>query len=296
MPTHTFASLTLALFREFDIIHIHSVEPALLAPLVRWKTRVVATSHGQAYRRGKWGPLARWISRRAEPVYLRTAHACIAVSKTLKSYYEARYGRRVEYIPNGVVVEPRAEGDALEKFGLSPSQYLLFAGRLDPTKGCRTALEAYLLSGRPEPFVVMGGSTYTDEYVAMLRSSYASESIRFIGHQTGSVFWQVLQNAKAFIFPSEIEGLSIALLEAMSQSLPIVYSDIPENREVADGVGLSFRTGDARDLASKLGELLADDAEARRLGRLAFERVKRDYNWESVTDMTEAVYREALHD
>lgn len=294
MASHTLLSIACACCRSFDLLHFHSVDPSLFTPLARWRAPIVSTSHGQAYRRAKWGPAARWASRRAESVFMRVPDARIAVSRTLQRYYENRYHRRVVYIPNGVEVQAReTRHDALERHGLSPRGYVLFAGRLDPTKGCHVAIDGYLRSGIAEKLVVLGDSTYTDVYVTRLHA-FRSRRILFLGHVSGSDYWQLLQNAEALVFPSEMEGLSLVLLEAMSQALPVIYSDIPENDELASGVGFAFHTGDKEDLARQMAYVANHRAEARVRGERARARVLRDYTWKSVTDRTEQVYQEAL--
>jgi glycosyltransferase involved in cell wall biosynthesis len=294
MATHTLLSVIAAWFRSFDLVHFQSVEPTLFAPLVKWHAPVISTSHGQSYRRAKWGPCAKWAARRAETVFMRVPDARIAVSQTLKRYYEGRYGRRVIYIPNGVnVYPPIREHAALDAHGLIPNGYVLFAGRLDPSKGCHVAIEAYLRSRIAKRLVVIGSSTYTHRYVEKIYE-YGSDRILFLEYQTGAEFWQFMQNCCAFVFPSEIEGLSIVLLEALGQGRPVIYSDIPENAEVAEGIGYPFRTGDVEDLAAKIRYVAEHPEEARIRGEQGKPRILQEFNWDRVVDRTEQAYRHLL--
>jgi glycosyltransferase involved in cell wall biosynthesis len=290
MATHTLLAVIAACIRNFDIIHFQSVEPALFCPLAKWRARIIATSHGQAYRRAKWGPCAKWAARRAESVFMRFPDARIAVSRTLKRYYEDRYGRPVTYIPNGVDAHPPVPGHAtLDAHHLRPGGYLLFAGRLDPTKGCHVAIEAHLRSGIPQELVIVGSSTHTDTYVRKLHR-LRSDRIRFLDYQTGDAFWELMQNCAAFVFPSEIEGLSLVLLEAMSQARPVLYSDIPENAEVAAGPGFGFRVGHVEELAARIRYVMEHREEARIRGEMGRARVLDEFRWSSVVDQTEEVY------
>jgi glycosyltransferase involved in cell wall biosynthesis len=296
MASHTLLSALAACVGTFDVLHFQSVDPALFAPLVSWRTRIVATSHGQAYRRGKWGPLGRWASRQAERVFMTVPDGRIAVSRTLKRYYETRYRRPVTYIPSGVDVHPPVPGHAtLDRYGLAPRDYLLFAGRLDPSKGCHLAIEAFLRSDVPHKLVVLGDSTYTRQYVEMLHACGSSRVV-FLGHQSGLAFWEILQNCLAFVFPSEMEGLSVVLLEALGQALPVIYSEIPENEEVAAGVGFGFRPGNAHDLTDVMRYVVDHPAEARARGIRGRERILRDFTWDLVAARTEQVYRSVLED
>lgn len=294
MASHTVLSVIASWFEDFDILHFHSVEPSLFAPMAKWHTPVVSTSHGQAYRRDKWGAAAKWACHRAESVFMRVPDARIAVSRTLQRYYEARYHRPVAYVPNGVTIHTPVRGhDVLDRHGLVPGEYLLFAGRLDPTKCCHLAIDGYLRSGVEQKLAVIGGSTYTDEYVAKLNACRC-DRIVFLGHQSGSDFWQLMQNCSAFVFPSEIEGMSIVLLEALGNSLPVIYSDIPENVEVAEGVGFGFRVGDAEDLATRMKYVAEHPAEACERAERGRETVRRRFDWDAVADRTEKEYRRVL--
>jgi glycosyltransferase involved in cell wall biosynthesis len=290
MPLHTFLSSILVRFLRFDVVHFHSVDPILFAPLAGLGDRAVCTSQGQAYRRGKWDGLAKFGSRFAENRFLRASFPIIAVSRTLKEYYESVCGREVTFIPNAAEIPGALPQRLVAQLGLVPDQYILFIGRLDPTKGCHTAIKAYIQSGLSLPLVIMGGSVHTNEYVQQLRQS-SPRNVFFIGHQTGIDYWSVLQHSKFVLFPTEIEGMSIALLEAMGQSRPIIYSDIAENEEVAHDVGLSFRCGDVDHLAERIVKLANNPRLARAIGERAKSRVEERYNWDIVVSEVEAIYR-----
>jgi glycosyltransferase involved in cell wall biosynthesis len=96
--------------------------------------------------------------------------------------------------------------------------------------------------------------------------------------------------------PSDIEGLSQALLEAMALGLPVVASAVGGNPElVIDGrTGLLAPPRDARAWANQLSRLVDDRALAERLGRAGRELVRRSFTLERTAQRTEAVYREAV--
>jgi glycosyltransferase involved in cell wall biosynthesis len=91
-----------------------------------------------------------------------------------------------------------------------------------------------------------------------------------------------------------MEGLSIALLEALSHGRCVLMSDIPANLEVAGDCALPFRSRDIGDLREKLQRLLTDPELVRSYEALARERIREHYNWDRVVDATEAAYRELL--
>ncbi len=294
MAFHTFSSIWYTLLYDRpDILHIQSVDPALFSFLARAGTSVVATSHGQAYRRDKWGSIARWMSKLAERGFMYCTDRRISVSRTLKDYYEQKYRREVTYIPNGVNILEIEGVERLAPFGLRGDDYILYVGRLIPTKGPGLLIKAYKNLDTEKKLVIAGGTSYTSGYERKLREN-ASGKIIFTGYQYGEILWQLFRNCSLFVFPSEIEGLPIVLLEAMSFAAPIVFSDIPENLEAAEGVGLAFRNKDQKDLEDKIGYALAHQNLMKDLGQAARKRVEEQFNWEAVVERTEAVYQSLL--
>jgi len=81
-----------------------------------------------------------------------------------------------------------------------------------------------------------------------------------------------------------MEGLSLALLDAMGAAVCVLTSDIPENREVIGNTGLTFRAGDATDLARMLRQLLADAPLRAAMGRSAQARVREHYLWPGIAE------------
>src|SRR2546427_3505647 len=82
-----------------------------------------------------------------------------------------------------------------------------------------------------------------------------------------------------FVLPSDVEGLSLALLDAMGAGICVLTSDILENREVVEGAGFTFRRGDVRDLERMLRLLISDARVRKAAGRDARERVRERYLW-----------------
>ena len=105
---------------------------------------------------------------------------------------------------------------------------------------------------------------------------------------------ELFSNAYCFVQPSENEGLSIALLEAMSYGRVIVVSDIPENVEAANGCGLIFENKNVKDLADKLQYLINNPQLIQAMGDSGKEVVDREYNWDSIADEILKVYKAAI--
>jgi len=278
---------------DFDIIHIHSADPCILAWVPRARYGLVATSHGQAYIRKKWNVAARSMSKFAERFFIRVPRIKTSVSKPLADYYNEKYGAGVKYIPNGIVFRDKPPVHLLEKWGLETGGYLFCsAGRIEKTKGLSTLVEAYRRLDPGMPLIVAGGGSATDEaYFEKLRKN-SPEGVRFVGFLTGDEFFALYAHAKVFVFPSEYEAMSMALLEGLSFGTPTVFSDIPENRAVADGIGFAFKVSNTDSLVKQLEFVLGHPEEAARAGERAAAYVRAEHSWEAVARLYDAVYSE----
>jgi glycosyltransferase involved in cell wall biosynthesis len=87
-----------------------------------------------------------------------------------------------------------------------------------------------------------------------------------------------------------MEGLSLALLDAMGAGLCVLTSDVPENREVVDGAGFTFQHGSSADLADRLRFLIANPAVRAAAGRTARRRIEEQYQWEKIAEDIEKAY------
>ncbi|MBN2566125.1 MAG: glycosyltransferase family 4 protein [Candidatus Eisenbacteria bacterium] len=295
--THTARSLWHARRGGYDLVHVHAIGPGLLLPCARLLgfRRSVLTFHALDYERAKWGPVAKAVLRISEQVAVRCASEVIAVSTSGARHLEGKYRRRIHYIPNGPgKLTKRPPGQLLQRLGLRGGDYVLFVGRLIPEK-CPDDLVAAMRELPELKVVFAGDSSYTNEYTNRLRSAAGAQAM-FPGYMYGSDLEELYSSALAYVLPSEVEGLSISLLEAMAFGLPVVVSDIPGNVEALGdpAAGLVYPLRDRGALAAAL-ESLAGSSELRRdLGAKAVARVEQVYDWEAIADQTLAVYERAL--
>lgn len=287
---HTLLSTLHACFSDFDIVHYHTLGPSLFSFVPRlFGKKTVVTVQGLDWQRRKWSWFARIVLRAGEWASVHFPDQTIVVSRTLEEYYWQRYHKPVAYIPNGTVVRSQCAGSALQRFGLSARNYVLFMGRLSPEKNCDLLIEAFEQIETPMKLVFAGGSSHTDEYVSALRS-HESNRIRFLGWLAGDDLEEVLTNTALFVLPSDMEGLSLALLDAMGAGLCVLASDVPENREVIADAGFTFSRGDLIHLCQMLTRLLSDANIRELAGQRARERVFQNYLWEHVTSELERIY------
>jgi glycosyltransferase involved in cell wall biosynthesis len=275
----------------YDLVHIHSTDPCLLAWLPRARWGVVATSHGQAYKLKKWNPIARWISKLAERFFIHLPKNLTTVSLPLADYYRAKYQREVRYIPNGVRVMEQPDASHLRKWGLEPEGYLFCAaGRFERTKGIHTLLEAYARLGTSLPLILAGGGNGSDVgYVNELLHAKPA-GVKCVGFLTGDSLFALYAYARAFVFPSENEAMSMAFLEGLSFGTPTVYSNIPANETVAHGLGYSFAVADAGALAETLEYVMSNYREAREKGRQAQSYIQKKHDWTTIAAQYNDLY------
>ncbi|WP_210440868.1 glycosyltransferase family 4 protein [Nocardioides xinjiangensis] len=300
--THSAASTAAAMHMHADIVHYHALGPGLLAPAPRMLSRagVVLTVHGLDNERSKWSGAARAALGAAHWMSARVPDVTVAVSHALVEHYAHEFGREAVYVPNGVVPRsPCPSGAALAQYGLRPGGYLLFVGRLVPEKAADLLIRAYRRVPGGLRLVIAGGSSFTDDYVASLhRLARRDQRVVLSGYVYGDRLAELYSNAAAFVLPSNLEGMALTLLEAVSYGLPVVASDIAPNREIAGeqaGYRL-FRTGDEEALAAALLRVLAGGQAERAAAARLRERVLADHCWDTAARQMREIYLELVRE
>jgi glycosyltransferase involved in cell wall biosynthesis len=291
---HTIFSTVHVLGTRANIVHYHTLGPALFSFIPRLVgKKTIVTVQGLDWQRRKWGRFAAAVLRLGEQASHRLPSATMVVSRTLQSRYQQRYGASTIYIPNGAEIRQRQHGPHLSEWRLQPDKYILYLGRFSPEKNCHLLISAYEQLNTSTKLVLAGGSSYTDTYAAHLRT-HESDHIRLLNYVSGEALDELLTNAMLFVLPSDLEGLSLALLDAMAAGVCVLASDIPENREVVEGAGFTFIRGDAGDLARMLQLLISDKSVRDSAARLGQERVRERYRWPQLTAEIERAYYDVL--
>jgi Glycosyltransferase len=291
---HSFLSTVHACFSDHDIVHYHALGPSLFSFLPRlFGKKTVVTVQGLDWQRKKWHLFARAVLKLGEKASAVLPNKTIVVSRTLRGYYGARYSNPTIYVPNGTEIREPRVGLNLERFGLTPNGYALFLGRFSPEKNCHLLIEAFENIETSVKLVLAGGGSHTNDYVTELYK-HASERIVFIDWLAGDALEEVLTNAALFVLPSDIEGLSLALLDAMGAGLCVLTSDTPENCEAVGDAGFTFTRGSVIDLRRMLDLLLGDEALRRSAAQIARARVQENYLWEKVVNEMNCVYADLV--
>jgi glycosyltransferase involved in cell wall biosynthesis len=275
-----------------DVLHLHSVVAGSMAPVFRAKgIPCVLQMHGIEWQRSRWGIAARTLLRTMERASLSSANAITAVSNTQCEYFRTNYAAHCEFIPTAADIKEYARPHLITDMGLRFREYVLFAARLVPEKGAHHLIQAYRRLQTDRPLIIAGDAPTAGGYEEELRKLAEGDSrIRFIGRVQGRLLEELFSNAAVFVQPSELEGLSIGLIEAMSYGIQCLSSDIPENREVVGDAALLFRNKDVDDLERQLIVALSNFTTGLERAAAGRERVATLFSWERVVDQLEALY------
>ena len=284
---HTFLSVLYSKKSKADILHIHAVGPAIMAPLARLLgLKVVVTHHGKDYDRQKWGKFAKITLKKGERLSVKYAHKLIVISEDINNLIKQKYNRcDANIIYNGVNIPCKSlETKYIKTLGLYPKKYIFTLGRFVEEKGFHGLIEAFTnLADKEYKLVIAGDADHPDTYSENLKQLAIKNGVVLTGFIKGEKLNEVFSNAKLFVLPSFHEGLPISLLEAMSYDIDVLISDIPANLEVKLPDDCYFQCGKWDDLLNKMKKKLLQN-----------EHIKYDlsmYNWDNIAAQTADIYQ-----
>lgn len=291
MTSSVFGAIKAA-FGLYDIIHFHAEGPAFMCWLPKLKgKRIVVTIHGLDWKRIKWGKIASWYIHSGEKNAVKYADEIIVLSEDVKRYFKEEYGRETNFIPNGVNRPVTRDAKRItDKWGIRKDEYILFVGRLVPEKGIHYLIEAFKTIETEKKLVIAGGSSDTDNYLNELTGISGKEVI-FTGFIQGIELDELYSNAYLYCLPSDLEGMPLSLLEAMSYGNCCLVSDINECTAVVGDKAAVFKKGNIADLREKL-QLLCDDKKlVENYKSIAQNFILNKYSWDDVVNNTIELYR-----
>lgn len=279
---------------KYDVVHIHAEGPAAMCWLLKlFGKRVVVTIHGLDHQRAKWGRFASRYIMQGEKNAVKYADEIIVLSRNVQRYFKDTYGRETVYIPNGVNGKPVCLADRIkEKWGLEQGSYILFLGRIVPEKGAHYLIKAFKEIKTDKKLVIAGGSSDTSEYMDELKVlAKGDDRIIFTGFVQGQLKQELYSNAYVYCLPSDLEGMPLSLLEAMSYGNCCLTSDIEECTEVVGDKAVAFKKSNVADLRDKLQGLIEDSKTVEKYKETAADYILRKYNWDDVVEKTLEVYK-----
>ena len=298
-------SAVLASGRAYDIAHFHALGPSLFTPFPKTLSgaKVLTTCHGLDWQRAKWGKFSSQVIKTGERTAVRFADRLVVVSEALQDYFFQTYGKKSIYIENA----PVAYADSDDEFsygqalGLESQRYLVFLGRLVPEKRVDLLLEAFQSLQQQSlshgwKLALIGDKSDTNQFSAkLLQLANNSPNIIFTGELQGRYLAEVVRGAGLFVLPSDLEGLPLALLEAMQEGIPVVVSDLPVHRQMlGTDRGLTFETGNLIDLQDRLAWAIEHMPHMENMAQQAQQYVRSHHNWDNITQKYLGVYNSML--
>lgn len=291
---YSFLATMKAISGKYDVIHFHAEGPCSMIPLAKlFKKKTVATIHGLDWQRAKWGGFATKFLLFGEKMAAKYADEVIVLSRNVEEYFEKTYGRKTNYIPNGIDEPVYREPNIIRhKWDIKGGDYFLFLARIVPEKGLHYLLNAYKKLNTDKKLVIVGGSSHSEEYYNEMKElAKWDQRVIMTGFLQGEELEEWFSNAYAYVLPSDIEGMPISLLEAMSYGNLCIVSDIPENTEVTGAAGMRFIKSDEASLRECLEQALAlapeEYADRRKQSK---ESVLARFNWDDVVHETLQLY------
>ena len=288
-----YASIMQAFEPNVDIVHFHGLGSAYAGLFPRlMKRRVVMQGHGIEWMRSRWSPAVRLLLKCMEKIAMRFTEGLTVVSKVQQDYLKETYGRESIVIRNGVNLPCELSPSRISGLGLEGQKYILFAARLVEEKGAHYLIDAFRAIETDMKLVIAGDAKHEEVYKGKLKKLAGDDPrILFPGFVHGELLSELFSNAYLFVLPSDLEGLPIALLEAMSYGNCCLVSDIQENLEALEGNGFTFRQGNVESLREELRRLILSPEIVAEIRPKAKDYVLAEYTWDKVCDRVENFYR-----
>lgn len=292
--TSSIAATICASFSDCNVIHFHAEGSCLFLPLAKLMgKRCIVTVHGLDHQRAKWGRFARTYIKLGEWILAKYADQIIVLSHNVQEYFKNTYGRKTDYIPNGVERFPFYEADAIcQKWNLKKDEYILYLGRIVPEKGIHYLIDAFKQVETSKKLVIAGGASDSGDFVNVLKAKAEDdERILFTDFVTGKELGELYSNAYLYVLPSDLEGMPLSLLEALSYGNCCLVSNIPECSEVVEEQAVIFKAGNIKDLTNKLSMCCENPQLVEQYRKQAADFVCSKYNWDDIVEKTLRLYR-----
>lgn len=290
---YSFFATVRAIFGKYDVIHYHAEGPAVMLWLPHiLGIKTVVTIHGLDWKSAKWGTFATKYLKLGEKVAAKYADEVIVLSKGIQKYFKEKYNRDTNFIPNGIIKPKVKEVDIInKKWELEKNNYILFLGRIVPGKGLEYLIEAFKKINTDKKLVIAGGSSHTNNYLKQIREITKDDNrIIMTGFVQGQELEELYSNCYIYCLPSETEGMSMSLLEAMSYGCRCLVSNIEENTQVIGIYGKTFESRNVNDLQEKIEELINDKQE-KLDSKVISEYVLNKFSLENTIKNTEKVLK-----
>jgi glycosyltransferase involved in cell wall biosynthesis len=293
-----FASISSA-FGSYDIVHIHAEGPNFFSFIPKlFRKKVISHVHGIDWMRDKWGGgFGSKFIRQGEKNLVKCADKVIVLNKPQHDYFKKNYGIEAVIIPNGIDKLENVSPSLIKtKYNLEKDGYILYLSRLVPEKRADLLIDAYKKVKTNKKLVIAGGTSDTDIYVKKLKDlAKNNKNIIFTGHVEGQILSELYSNAYIYVLPSDIEGMPISLLEALSYGNCCLTSDIEEITDTAGPMLTTFKKGNLNELVAKLEYLIENENVVDDFKGKSSKYICEQYNWDETNKQIMNLYHEVLN-
>jgi len=285
--------------KKYDIVHLHSFPPGAFAWLPRLRgAKCVLQVHGLGleWKHKRWSTLTWPVVKILEKLALSQSHINTAVSRTQCSFYRTQRGIEMQYIPTAADVKPKTDAREIYRLGLEPNKYIFYACRMVPEKGVHYLVSAFQRLDTDMKLVIACDTQRATEYrKKVFELARGDPRILFPGFVKGRLLEELFSHCYIYVHPSEAEGLSLSILEAMSYGNCCLVSDIPANMEAIGDAGYHFTSKNVDDLTDRLRWLFEHNEKVTSVNARAKERIKQHYSWHSISEQIEKLYLTILN-
>ena len=278
---------SLIVSEKFDLIHCHTPVGGIITRLAavssRKKngTKVIYTAHGFHFFKG--APIINWL------IYFTAEKLCSYFTDTIITINKEDYNnaqtklnaKKVAYVPGVGVDTAFFDGKAGKREALlneisaeENSVILLSVGELSDRKNHSVSIKALSeIKNENVHLVIAGTGEKRDEFLSLAKDLGVDGRVHLLGFRTDIA--ELLKSADIFLFPSIQEGLPVALMEAMSCSLPVICSEIRGNTDlIDDSCGVLCDATDVGAFSKAIENLISDENKRKAMAQNALSRSK----------------------
>ncbi len=252
--------------------------------------RMVTNMDGLEWKRRKWNPLIKRMTRRFERIAVKHCPHLVSDHALIRDYYKQTYNRESVYIPYGANEFNKPDEKILERFGVKKSRYSMLIARMEEGHHIESILDGYLEAEKQDPIFVIGNNQ--TKYGRKLVGKYKSYSqVRFLNDTYRMLILNNLRHHSAFYFHGHsIGGTNPSLLEAMASGAFIVAHENPFNRDILGDDALYFKS--AEDITSLLKGRPSSASDRQRIIDANLDKIRDRYRWDKVVDAYEKLFRD----
>ena len=289
---YSFLASIRALFGKYDVLHYHAEGSCAMLWIPHlFKKKIVVTIHGLDWQRSKWGGFASKYIKFGEKLAVKYADQIIVLSKGVQEYFKEQYNRETVFIPNGVNKPQIREAKIIkDKYNLEKGSYILFLARIVPEKGLQYLIDAFKQIDTDIKLVIAGGASHTNNFLEEIKNKVKDDNrIIMTGFVQGQELEELYSNCLLYCLPSDVEGMPLSLLEAMSYGCNCLVSNIEENVQVTGNYATVFEKSNIDDLKNKIKSLLKEN---KNLNSQEIQKyILKKYNWDTIVKNTEKIYK-----